>query len=117
MSTDPTTLKVGDRIRHRDGGEWTIAERKAGDDAHPLPGWWLTRVDIDCGRSGLADRAWESGDWEVVEPGPDTAMVLSELEWRLLADICECYAGQAGAEHAAPEHLALARRIIEAARA
>jgi hypothetical protein len=57
---DPRTLKPGDRIRYkRPGparGDERVLERRKDDDS----GWWLTD------RSGLADRVWADGDWEVL---------------------------------------------------
>lgn len=46
----------------------------------------------------------------------ETAMVLTEREWRMLADICEHYLAQdeIGVRTSAPEHCKVADRIIEA---
>lgn len=55
---DPKTLTPGSVVRHRDGSLHVLDHRKA-----DRTGWWLR----DAG--GLADRAWASGDWEVVPDG------------------------------------------------
>ena len=48
---------------------------------------------------------------------PQTAMMLTDTEWRLLADVCKAFLGQSGiVEETVPEHARIAKRIIEAAR-
>lgn len=56
MSTkiDPKELRAGTVVKHSSGGTVTLSHRKTDGS-----GWWNTDG------SGLADRAWESGDWTV----------------------------------------------------
>lgn len=54
MNIDPKTLTRGTVVVHKSGGAVTLSHRKDDDS-----GWWNTDG------SGLADFAWESGDWKV----------------------------------------------------
>lgn len=54
--------KTGMVVVHRDGDAFVLGERKTGDDARPLTGWWLV------GGGGLADRALVSDDWKLLDP-------------------------------------------------
>jgi hypothetical protein len=55
MATDPKSLERGMLLLHRNGSVRELSRRKPDDS-----GWWMTDG------SGLADAAWNSGDWKVV---------------------------------------------------
>lgn len=57
MKIDPRTLLPGTVIVHKDGKQAILSHRKDDDS-----GWWLAK-----GQGGLIDRAWNSGDWSVLD--------------------------------------------------
>lgn len=51
----------------------------------------------------------------VPDPEPQTAMMLTQIEWNLLADICKSFFAQTPQlPKMLPDHYKIAQRIIEA---